>query len=134
MLWDAKLETGVDRIDDQHKELCRLVDLLLNRGHHARIDDTIKFLGDYVVQHFSDEEALQVASRYPGLESHKTLHTDFIKVFIDLKTRYAESVDDEEERELTIMTINGAVVDWLRNHIMIHDRHFADWYKEHQPT
>ncbi|GHV56568.1 hemerythrin [Deltaproteobacteria bacterium] len=129
MLWDAKLETGVDRIDDQHKELCRLVDILLDRNQDFRIEETIKFVGDYVVQHFSDEEALQVASQYPELPAHKVLHTDFIKVFIDLKTRYAEAEDDEE-KELTILTINGVVVDWLRNHIMIHDRRFAEWYKQ----
>jgi len=128
MLWDVKLETGVDRIDNQHRELCRLVDVVLERGAE-KIDETIKFLGDYVVQHFADEEALQVASQYPALPEHKILHTDFIKVFLDLKSQL-NSAENVEDRGIAILTINGTVVDWLKNHIMIHDRHFAEWYKK----
>ena len=130
MLWDTKLETGVTRVDNQHRELCRLVDGLLDRNKETRIEDTIKFLGDYVVQHFADEEALQAACSFPGLPGHKELHADFIKVFLELKTQLAEAEDDGE-RDMVILTINGTVVDWLRNHIMIHDRHFTDYYKAH---
>jgi hemerythrin len=132
MEWDAKLETGVDRIDNQHKELVRLVNMVIGGGE-AKIEDTLKFLGDYVVQHFADEEALQVASKYPALPEHKELHTDFIKVFLDIKTQLANA-KDVDEKEIIIMTLNGTVVDWLSKHSMVHDRRVADWYKAHMPA
>ncbi|MCL2029663.1 MAG: bacteriohemerythrin [Deltaproteobacteria bacterium] len=132
MIWDVKLETGVDRIDNQHRELCRLVDVVLEKGHE-KINETIKFLGDYVVQHFADEEALQVASQYPSLPEHKELHTDFIKVFLELKSQLNNAKDDDD-REIVIMTINGTVVDWLKNHILVHDKHFSEWYKSYMPS
>ena len=131
--WDAKLETGLDLIDDQHRELYRLVKLVLDPGTETRVEDTIKFLEDYVVRHFTDEESLQVTSRYPGLPEHKAIHTDFIKSFLDLKAQLA-AAESDEEREIAIMALNGAVVDWLGNHINIHDRHFAEWYKTHMES
>ena len=126
--WDAKLETGLGLIDDQHRELYRLVKLVLDPGTETRIEDTIKFLEDYVVRHFTDEEALQVTSRYPGLPEHKEIHAGFIRTFIDLKTQLALA-ESAEEREIAIQALNGAVVDWLGNHIMVHDRNFAEWFK-----
>ncbi|MDR2724724.1 MAG: hemerythrin family protein [Candidatus Adiutrix sp.] len=132
--WNAKLETGVERIDNQHRELYRLVNLVLDSDQGTKIDDTFKFLDAYVVQHFADEEALQVASRYPGLPEHKEMHTDFIRALIDLKSQLAKTASDKEQRELVVLAVNGTVVDWLGNHINIHDRHFAEWYKTHMES
>jgi hemerythrin len=130
--WNAKLETGVERIDNQHKELFRLVNNVLESGQEVKIEDTLKFLGDYVVQHFADEEALQVASQYPGLSEHKEIHTSFIKVFLDLRSQLSNAKNDDE-REIVIMSLNGTAADWLVNHIMGQDLKFADWYKAHMP-
>jgi hemerythrin len=126
--WEAKLETGVERIDSQHRELYRLVNLILDPGEETKIEDTLKFLESYVMRHFVDEEALQVASQYPGLPDHKEIHTNFIRTFLDLKARLIQA-ETEEAREIVVLSLNGAVVDWLGNHIMVHDRHFAEWYK-----
>ena len=133
MDWDAKLETGVEQIDNQHKEVCRLVNMVLDHEQEVKTEDTLKFLGDYVVRHFADEEALQAASRYPGLGEHKTLHIDFIKVFLYLKAQL-EMAKTEEDREISVMSLNSTVVEWLGNHIMVYDRRFADWYKAHPPA
>ena len=133
MEWDAKLETGVELIDNQHKEVCRLVNLVLDHEQEVKTEDTLKFLGDYVVRHFADEEALQAGSHYPGLAEHKTLHIDFIKVFLDLKAR-VENAKTEDDREIAAMSLNSALVEWLGNHIMIYDRRFTDWYKANPPA
>jgi hemerythrin len=126
--WQAKLETGVEQIDNQHRELYRLVNLVLDPGEETKVEDTLKFLENYVVRHFTDEEALQAASQFPDLPEHKEIHAGFIRTFIDLKTQWALAESDKE-REIAVRSLNGTVLDWLGNHIMIHDRHFADWYK-----
>jgi len=131
--WEAKLETGVERIDNQHRELYRLVNLVLDGGGEAKIEETLKFLESYVVRHFADEEALQVASKYPGLPEHKEIHTGFIRTFLDLRDQLIQA-ETEEAREMVVLNLNGAVVDWLGNHIMVHDRHFAEWYKTHMES
>jgi len=72
--WQTKLETGVEQIDNQHRELYRLVNLVLDPGEETKVEDTLKFLENYVVRHFTDEEALQVASQFPDLPEHKEIH------------------------------------------------------------
>jgi hemerythrin len=127
MEWEPKLETGVERVDQQHRELFRLVNMLFD--HENDVEETIKFVGDYVMQHFADEEALQVASRYPGLAEHKRLHNDFIRLLLKLKDRLNQA-ENEEAREAVVVSVNNTVVDLLSEHIMIHDRRFAEWYKD----
>ena len=128
MLWNKQLETGVEQIDDQHKELCRLVDSITDHDQDTKVEDTVAFLGNYVVRHFSDEEGLQAASGYPELPGHKQLHANFIDAFLSLMKELTEA-DDEEALQLAVMTINSTVVEWLRDHIMVHDRRFAEYYK-----
>ena len=58
-----KLETGNTVIDREHRELLEAVNKLLaacseGKGR-ASMDETIKFLNNYVNQHFSHEEQLQ---------------------------------------------------------------------------
>ncbi len=127
MLWSKNLETGMPKIDEQHKELFRQVDILMDRGNEKRIPQTLEFLAGYVVRHFTDEQVLHVASRYPKALAHKQLHVDFVKKFKDLKKRY-ESESGGNKLQL-IMEINNVVIGWLKEHIMVHDKEFAAYYK-----
>lgn len=43
MLWNSGLETGIPAIDEQHKELFRQVDILLDNGNKDRVPDTLNF-------------------------------------------------------------------------------------------
>jgi len=128
MHWEPELETGVERVDQQHRELFRRVNLLFDHEQGTDVKETLKFVGDYVMQHFADEEALQVASRYPGLQEHKRLHTDFIRIFLDLKDRL-DQVANEDDQEIAVMSVNGMVVDLLTDHVLVQDRRFTTWYK-----
>jgi len=64
--WDAKYETGIKTIDDQHKELLRIIgnlsDLLTNAQNGDDIYDEmvsiISALTTYTVYHFKYEEDL----------------------------------------------------------------------------
>jgi hemerythrin len=125
MLWTQSLETGIPAIDTQHKELFRQVDILFDQKNKDRVPQTLKFLGEYVEKHFNDEQLLQTKSNYPKAVMHKKMHTDFVAAFKKMKQEY-----DADPSSLTILLkINKAVADWLKNHIMIHDREFAAYYK-----
>jgi hemerythrin-like metal-binding protein len=65
MLWNKSLETGIAKIDNQHKELFRQIDILMDVKNTDRIKETLNFLSDYIVMHFKDEEKLQADSKYP---------------------------------------------------------------------
>ena len=60
MEWTQDLSVGVNKIDEQHKELFSRINNLLTaiKQHRCKdeIDNTIAFLEDYARTHFSYEE------------------------------------------------------------------------------
>ena len=112
-------------IDDQHKELFRQVGILLDNANADRVPQTLEFLSKYVEKHFNDEQQLHLKAQYPKMESHKKMHTDFVTAFKKMKQDY----DTEGTKLPVLLKINKTVVDWLKSHIMVHDKEFAKYYK-----
>ncbi len=125
MLWNKNLETGISEIDAQHKELFRQIDILMDVKNDKRIKETLNFLSDYILKHFSDEEKMHRASNYPKAAMHKGYHDNYVKVFKQLKSK----VETEGEVLTNKLAVSSNVVDWLKNHIMVHDLEFAKYYK-----
>jgi hemerythrin len=121
MLWDKSLETGIATIDEQHRELFRQIDNLLDAGRENRFGETLDFLGKYIVKHFTDEQKMHTTSKYPRAAEHKKFHDDYVTLFADLKNRYVK----EGPTLTNKMAINKNVVGWLKNHILVHDKAFA---------
>ena len=76
------LYTGNAQIDTEHKELIRAINQLLDacksgKGR-AQLETSINFLSAYTKKHFSNEEKLQLASKYPKYIAHKKWHNEFI--------------------------------------------------------
>lgn len=126
MLWNSTLECGIASIDEQHKELFRQVDILLDNSNRDRIPETLNFLGQYVVKHFAMEEAMHNRSRYPKTMAHKKLHTDFIATYKGLRNEYETS----GHNLAVLMKINKVAVSWLKEHIMMQDKDFAKFYRQ----
>jgi hemerythrin len=81
----------------------------------------LKFLEEYVEKHFSDEQQLHLKAQYPQKEQHKKMHTDFVAAFKKMKQEY-----DADGAKLTVLLkINKTIADWLKQHIMVHDKEFA---------
>jgi hemerythrin len=115
---------GIPAIDDQHKELFRQIDALRDRGNKDRIPAVLRFLADYVVKHFNDEESIHLKSRYPHASGHRKLHVAFVDRFMELKAKYEKSGGDFS----TVMEINKVVYDWLKEHVLKVDKEFAKYY------
>ena len=85
MEWSEKLSIGVDLIDSQHKELFLkingLVAAIKDHTCKYKISDVIKFLEDYIVFHFSEEEAYMRHNDYPEYLRHKAQHNYFMESF-----------------------------------------------------
>ncbi len=123
------LETGVEKIDSEHKELIKRINKLVEVGgssaSHEEVEKTIDYLGDYVVKHFSDEEELQTKSKYPGYPEHKKLHTLFIDDFAKLKAEFEKNGNSME----FTMKLNNTLVTWIVKHIKGEDVEFGKYYK-----
>ena len=128
MLWNKSLETGIAAIDDQHKELFRQAKILFDGSNSDRVSQTLHFLEDYVQKHFRDEQSMHIKARYPKLEQHKKMHADFVAAFKEMQKEY----DSDGNQLQVLLKINKTFGDWLRNHIMVHDKEFAAYYKMRQ--
>ena len=81
------LVTGNNLIDSEHRQLFAAVNDLMDacsRGEgRAKIENTVRFLTDYVAKHFRDEEDLQVRSKYPAYPTHKVFHDGYRRQLSD---------------------------------------------------
>ncbi len=115
------LETGNALIDSQHRELIAAVNGLLDACGHgkgrAHLAESAKFLSDYTAKHFTDEERLQVQSKYPDYVNHKRYHDMFKKTVADLTRR----LNAEGPSVVLVGEMNTALVGWLINHIKRED-------------
>lgn len=123
--WNEDLNTNIAEIDEQHRELFDRVNRLLdacNKGEgRSEVDRMIGFFEDYVVTHFSDEEAAMVRSSYAGYRLHKKEHEEFMVQIGELKRKFQQ---DGGRIDVVLLTVRTSV-DWLVNHIRRADKSVA---------
>lgn len=115
------LKTGNATIDHQHEQLFAAINNLLeacSQGKgRAETDKTVKFLYDYTVKHFGDEEKLQQQYHYPDYVNHKKYHTTFTGVVKELM----EDLQKNGTSLTLVFKLNQSIGDWLVNHIKKED-------------
>jgi len=120
--WNDSYKLGAEKVDAQHKKLFELVsdlvDACLSGSEIEKVKETLDFLVNYTVQHFTEEEALQVLCGFPDYERHKTLHEDFKVTVGELVKEFNESGSSMELSN----SMNKIVVRWLINHIRVEDK------------
>jgi len=123
------METGVEEIDSQHRELINRINNLLRVGEKPVSEEetrkTLDYLGEYVVKHFSDEEKLQLKTRYPKYEEHKKKHAFFVDDFKKLEKEFAGKSNSMEFS----MKLNNSLITWIVKHIKGDDVEFGKYYK-----
>jgi hemerythrin len=128
--WSSDLATGVDAIDNQHREIFSRVDRLTAACGDGRGKDEVLrlllFLEDYVKEHFAAEEKLQLRHAYPEYQEHKAQHTRFMAEVAKLG---AEFKAEGATLSLVIMT-NKTLASWLVQHITKTDMEFARFLRE----
>jgi len=127
--WDTSLETGMELIDRQHQALFEQIRVLLDRSKGDRIEETLKFMANYAVEHFNAEEEIHRETDYPRTEEHYAEHNRFVAAFTELKREY-----DDSGHSLTIlMKITKFFLAWLQEHIRGHDQKFAEYFHQFRP-
>ena len=124
-VWTEALATGNKFIDEQHKEIFRRADDVLQMTtdviNHEQVISTFKFLVSYVFEHFSSEEKLMQSHNYVDYESHKQAHANFIKKIARINTNLKEyGVTPEFIEELKML-----IIELLVEHIDELDKKFA---------
>jgi hemerythrin len=124
--WSQDLETGNEAVDAQHKMLFSYVNDVIGvceGGDEAdKIQETLAFLIHYTVQHFQDEEALQLECGYPGYGWHKGLHEAFKQTAAELAQRFTESGSSAD----LCKDVKEIVASWLITHIQGEDKRIGE--------
>lgn len=124
--WKDEFNVGVDYIDRAHRRLfsvlLKMAQLLeedvYEKNKYACIE-SMKFLKNYTITHFAEEEAYQLEIGYSGYEMHKKLHDNLRDVTLPMIEQQLEEKDYSQE---AIRQAVGIFAGWLTGHIIIEDR------------
>ncbi|GIZ52567.1 bacteriohemerythrin [Noviherbaspirillum aridicola] len=119
--WRKGFSVSIPEVDEEHQHLFALVKAL----DLATVEHTVEELLDYVVVHFTNEQALMEKSGYPAFEQHLKLHEEFAAHVAD----FLGSGDAWTEER--VQELRRFLNKWLIGHIMTHDLRFGKWYLEH---
>lgn len=119
MEWLDEYNTGIAKLDQQHKKLInainRLQDALTTTYVNKQMATTLKFLVSYTQHHFSEEEELMESIGYPEINHQKRLHIALIRDVreILLKLKNKEKINAKE--------LINFLIGWLKGHIIEED-------------
>lgn len=124
--WNHNLETGIPVIDEQHKQLVHLLNILVSHlAYHSaspEINRIFDQLTDYAAYHFQTEEEIW-RQNFEGdtwEKWHKNSHDKFVDEVVRLKGEEGVTQLDE-----VIEHIVSFLTHWLAEHILESDRRMA---------
>jgi hemerythrin len=123
--WTEKYSVNVDFIDKQHQRLFETINQLneaLAHGEGATVvERVLQKLVDYVVDHFSAEEALLAKYKYPATASHHAEHEKFTKAI-------AKFLEDHRAGKSGVpVSLIMFLQTWLKEHILKNDKAYVEF-------
>ncbi len=125
--WDESYNLGIREIDEQHQSLVALInqlhDAMLAQKTRTVLGEIIQEMAKYTEFHFGTEERYFDEYGYPEALAHKREHDEFIQ-------KVAEFSKNQELGKIMLsMDIINFLQDWLIDHIIGTDRHYAPFLK-----
>lgn len=128
MKWKDEFSMGIAILDEQHKKLFEISEILAEVTEISEIKDILLFLEEYMEFHFNTEEALMKKYNYELLEEHKKLHEDLtekVSGYIELYFLGNYSFIEELEE---------VVQEWIYEHVLEEDRKYEKFFKDKEIT
>ncbi|KAA9006607.1 bacteriohemerythrin [Paenibacillus spiritus] len=132
--WKESYDIGVEKIDCQHRQLLlklnEFFDACSNQQGRDKIEETLGFLKEYTLEHFSNEEELMDEIHFPELGDHRKEHAEFVKTVLELE----EAVKTKGVSVLTTIKLNRILTDWLLTHISKCDKLIGEYLAKRGET
>lgn len=126
--WSKKIETGIKKFDDQHKELVRLLNKFyaaINEGRSkAVLGEILNELANYTVYHFQSEEDAFRLFNFPEKDEHIRIHKDLVNQVLKVIK------DFESGKDVVSVNLLQFLKEWVVKHIMGDDMKYAKYFKE----
>ncbi|MFT8316110.1 MAG: hemerythrin family protein [Clostridium sp.] len=118
--WKDDYLLGINKIDEQHKELFRIAESaysLLKSDYfvdkYNKIVEIIEELREYTIFHFQEEQKYMMSIKYKRFFAHKIEHDEFIE-----KLNKVDLADVDSNQDKYIMDLLEFVVNWISEHIL----------------
>ncbi|MCF8198910.1 MAG: bacteriohemerythrin [Sulfuritalea sp.] len=119
IVWSKILSVGVDEIDEDHRKLVSIFNMLNHAVAEEESPDYLEAILNELINctawHFSHEERLMLKHRYDGIDEHKAEHQDLIKTAKELQQQILQA--DKAVAEENIVALER----WLTEHIFTTD-------------
>ena len=123
--WDDKFATGIELIDNQHRQLVHLTNELYracrmgNETLQTVFKESMGRMVDYVRFHFRAELEILQSIQYPDYAAHKNEHDTLVKNILDA------AKDHNEGKKFIPNSFVRTLKDWVFGHIAVTDRLYA---------
>jgi hemerythrin len=125
--WDDRLSVGIKKLDEQHKELIRAINALIeNDGvdEDEAVGNALDRMSRYADYHFKTEEQLMRQHAYPDYAAQESEHTEF-------KAKIASFCLDAMARKKALPDqLLNYLVNWLTHHILESDMKYKSYFNE----
>ena len=125
IIWKSQYDTKIKKIDNQHKELVNILNLISDEKLINMTDeifaDVVDRILKYTNYHFSTEEEIMRKYDYQSIDHHIKEHKEFIK-----------SIDDliRKSKSIKIVLLSGLgnyIKTWIINHVLGVDMELAEY-------
>jgi hemerythrin len=123
--WSTQYLIGNNTIDDEHKELFRLINTFHDHWQEKRdrreIVQVLNQLINYTQMHFQHEENIMQQEEYPKLAEHQQIHDSMVETIFKLQQSF-----EDKNLHFEIDTMKF-VKNWMVEHILENDTLFRDF-------
>ena len=130
--WHDHYALGDPQLDDDHKELLRIMEEL--RGAVAEVGrtrcaDLLELLMDRAAEHFGKEEELLGALGWRGLPAHVAYHSELL-----LQAEFLKSLCDRSAERAEIEEHFKSIAEFLTDDLLRGDLEFKSFLQKNRPA
>jgi hemerythrin len=117
--WTDNYSVGVRVLDDQHKQLIKMINSMNGKHDHGVMFDVIMQMFNYATEHFHTEEALLRKRGFSGLARQITEHKLFLR-------KASEFSGKDLSDPVTHTQVTTFLAEWLVHHILHEDMQYRE--------
>jgi hemerythrin len=134
IIWNDKYSTGIQAIDNQHRQLVELTNQLYlacmagEEVLYTVFKDAMSRMVEYVRFHFTAELKLLAAINFPDYHHHKKMHDDLVRDILEAAKEFNEG------KKFVPNNFVRTLKDWIFGHIAVYDKIYAAFAAEQLRT
>ncbi len=125
LVWDKMLSVAVEEIDEDHRRLIELFNILTRSLVEGDTTDYVEAVLEELISctvwHFRHEERLMLKYDYDGLVEHKTEHQELIDSAKALQQKFLKEGKQLSNEDIEYLET------WLTEHILVADMQLGSY-------